>query len=294
MRIGLHIIIMMLFMYVSPIKAQESVNRYKTPPTSQHIEVPILNLPLHNDFNITKNKILNIDTLLYNDIDLSLKYQIYPTEKPYTWHGNIYSHDFSKSGTLSIWDNGRISGFSSHTSYPIIGNINSAGFGVSHNFTERFNFSGNLSFNKYALPQFAYNSYALSGQFSFQFNKNISITTFGNYESSRFFNKNRYNPHSSMNVGSYLTAITNNNVWGVDMGVQRYFNPYQRRWVTIPVFRPFYNLGGSKLGVDLGGLLYQIFNTANLTNGNDGWDIRHDSKNQKKGNRNNTLLPRKH
>ncbi|MBE6310007.1 MAG: hypothetical protein E7080_03005 [Bacteroidales bacterium] len=294
MRIDLYIIIIVISMCVSPIKAQESAYRYGIPPIQQHITAPMLNLPYHNDLVLQRKKLLNIDTLLYNDSDLSLKHQMPATKNTFSWHGNIYSYDFSKSGTLSVWDNGRISGFSSNTSYPIIGNIRSAGFGISHNFTEQFNFSGNLSFNKYALPIFSYNSYALTGQFSFRFNKNLSVTAFGSYESNRFINNNKYNPPNSINTGSYLTAVTNNNEWGVDIGVQRYFNPYQRKWVTIPMLRPFYNLGGNKLGFDLGGLLYQIFHTTNLINHSDNWDVRHNNKPHNRGSRDNILLPRKH
>ena len=281
-------------MCISPIKAQESANRYDIPPMWQHIGAPMLNLPSHNDLVLQRKRLLNIDTLLYNDIDSSIKHQMPEMKENFSWHGNIYSHDFSKSGTLSIWDNGRISGFSSSTSYPIIGNIRSAGFGISHDFTERFNFSGNLSFNKYALPNFSYNSYALTGQFSFRFNNNFSVTAFGSYESNRFINNNNYNPTNSINMGSYLTAVTNNNEWGVDIGAQRYFDPYQRKWVMIPMLRPFYNLGGNKLGFDFGGLLYQILHTTNLINHSDNWDVRYDSKPHNIKKRDSILLPLKH
>lgn len=294
MKIGLYATIIVLLIYIAPIKAQENVNKYKTQTTWQQIDAPTPEFHLHYDSGIKKKNILNIDTLLHRDIDFSFKYLTPPTKKPFTWHGNIYSHDFSKSGTLSTWDNGHISGFSSHTSFPIIGNIGSAGFGISHDFTERFNFSGNLSFSKYSLPRFAYNTYTLAGQFSYRFNKNLSVTAFSYYESNRFINNNRNNPYGSINMGGYLTAITNSNEWGVDMGVQRHFNPHKRKWVMVPVFRPFYNLGGNKLGFDLGGLLYQILNTVNLTNGNDDWDVRHDNKRRNGGKKNNILLPRKH
>lgn len=280
-------------MCVLPIKAQESANRHGIPPIWKHIVTPMLNLPSHNDLVIQTGKLLNIDTLLYNGIDLSLKHQIPVTKKPFSWHGNIHSHDFSKSGTLSVWDNGHISGFSSRTSYPIIGNFGSAGFGIAHSFTERFNFSGNLSFNKYTLPKFSYNSYSLTGQFSFQFNKNLSVTAFGCYESNQFINNNKYNPPNSINMGSYLTTSTNNNEWGVDMGITRHFNPYQRKWVIIPMLRPFYNLGGNKLGFDFGGLLYQLFHSINLTNYNNDYTPHHSHKSQNERNRNNILLPRK-
>ena len=59
--------------------------------------------------------------------------------------------------------------------------------------------------------------------------------------------------------GGYVTLLTNNGKWGMDVGVRRVYNAYTGRWETIPIAMPYYNLNGAKLGIDVGGLLYSFF-----------------------------------
>lgn len=307
MKACLLLTILALSMPFIPIKAQESINIHNYTPTWEHINVPVFKLPLYDNYclKLQYPENFNIDTSLHGDINSSLanfyrqydtnswnpqfKSQMVPTEKPYTWHNNIYSRDFTQSGKLKTWDNGHIFGFSSYKSYPAIGNIGSAGFGISHNFNERLNFTGNISFNKYNIPRITYNSYTLNGHVSYQFNNNFSISVFSNYESYNFINNTPIQYPYDTNFGGYISATTNNNAWGMDLGVQKYYDPYKRKWITRPIIRPFYNLAGTKLGCDFGELLFLIIDSANLINNKKGWDARYDNKLH---NRDNILLPR--
>lgn len=238
------------------------------------------------------------DTLLYKDINISLKKDFTSTRHPFSWQGNVFSKDFRKIGELTIWDNGYISGFSSYTTLPLLGSVGTAGFGISHDFNNKLNFSGSISFNKYSIPRNVYNSYAFSGELSYKISHNISISAFGYYESTGFFNNNPGMLHNSLtNIGGYVTTMTNNQKWGIDTGVQRYYSPMQGRWVTVPIFKPYYNLNGQKLGIDFGGLIQQIFHTLSI--GSDKtWDIRYDNNGSFSGrknhgpNKSSILLPR--
>ena len=46
--------------------------------------------------------------------------------------------------------------------------------------------------------------------------------------------------------------------FGMEMGVQRYYDAMRGRWETVPVVIPYYNFDKFKLGFDVGGLLYEI------------------------------------
>ncbi len=91
---------------------------------------------------------------------------------------------------------------------------------------------------------------------TYQFNRNISATVFGGVQNMGFFS-----PYSVMTYqyGGYFSFNTNNNKWGIDLGAQRYFNPVTRTWTTVPIAMPYYKFQGQKLGVDFGGLLYNLF-----------------------------------
>ena len=66
-----------------------------------------------------------------------------------------------------------------------------------------------------------------------------------------------------------MTFKTNNDKWGVDVGAQNVRDFQSGRSATMPIIRPFYNYHGQKLGIDLGGLLYQLFENMSINlNGN--------------------------
>lgn len=91
---------------------------------------------------------------------------------------------------------------------------------------------------------------------TYRFNDNISATAFGRVQNMGFFS-----PYSiiTYQYGGYFSFNTNNNKWGLDLGAQRYFNPVTRTWTTIPIAMPYYKFQGQKLGIDFGGLLYNLF-----------------------------------
>ena len=67
----------------------------------------------------------------------------------------------------------------------------------------------------------------------------------------------------------------------MEMGVQRYYNPLRGGWETVPIAAPYFKFNnGAKFGIDVGGLLYEIFRDASF------------HREMKKGNRPNpTIAP---
>lgn len=275
MKTKLFILIAIALLPMITIKAQESASNYSYTPNWENMDIPAFELPRNNSLSIYLQQDMKFecDTLFnYRCVtDFKFNKPIYPIENPYNLHGNIYSHDFKQEGAITSWGNGNIFGFSSYATYPTLGNVGAGGVGVSHNFTEKLNFTGKVSFNKYTLPRNVYNSYAFSGEFTYKFNDNLSITAYGGYESNNFFNNNIYFRHNyGKNIGGYLTAMTDNNLWGVDVGARSDYNQQEGKWTTMPMIRPFYNLNGTKLGFDLGFILYQVFRTTGYINENGG------------------------
>lgn len=62
--------------------------------------------------------------------------------------------------------------------------------------------------------------------------------------------------------GGFVSLLTNNHKWGLDVGARRVYNNFSGRWETIPIAMPYYNLNGAKIGIDVGGLLYGILDGA--------------------------------
>lgn len=95
---------------------------------------------------------------------------------------------------------------------------------------------------------------------SYRLSDNFSISAFGGMNQSGFLGP--VPDASAYYYGGYLTMLTNNHKWGMDVGVRRVYNSMSGQWETIPIAMPYYNLNGARIGIDVGGLLYSIFSSA--------------------------------
>lgn len=190
----------------------------------------------------------------------------YPREEAYSWHGNVYSHDFSRSGAIKTWDGGFILGASSYRTMPGLATIGAASIGVTQNLGN-WTLSTGISAEKYNFPHSNYNNFGLNASATFHVNSNVSFSAFGNYSTNAIFNSMASMPYISQSVyGGYMTLITNNQKWGVDLGAQRYYDPYSHRWITVPIVQPYYLYHGQKIGLDFGGLIYNLFQSLDSRN----------------------------
>ena len=204
------------------------------------------------------------------DVALPSSYAVTGSNSHLIWQRNMFAGDFSREGIIADWYDGHVSGYSGMSTQPMLGSARWAGAAVTQNFGEHWQASTGITFNKYAVPWNAFNTYSFNGQLMYTLNSNVSVSAFGIYESAPFFSHSNSN-RASMLYGGYLTLKTNNDKWGVDMGAQTYRDPATGRSATLPIFRPFYNLNGQKLGFDLGGLLYQIFRNISINANGSGY-----------------------
>ena len=59
--------------------------------------------------------------------------------------------------------------------------------------------------------------------------------------------------------------------FGMEVGVQRYYDAYRGRWETVPVVIPYYNFDKFKLSLDVGGILYEILRNTVFDNRGGQW-----------------------
>lgn len=213
-----------------------------------------------------------IDSLNYRypDVAMPNRYAVTGASSDMIWQRNMFANDFAREGEILKWYDGYVSGYSGMSTMPMLGSVRWAGAGVTQNFGEHWQATTGVTFQKYAVPWNAYNTYSFNGSLMYTINGNISVSAFGLYESSPFFSRNSTN-RASMLYGGYMTLKTNNDKWGVDVGAQTYRDPATGQSATLPIFRPFYNLNGQKLGFDLGGLLYQLFHSLSVSNNGGGY-----------------------
>lgn len=195
------------------------------------------------------------------DVEIPTQYE-YPEYNSLIWQRNIFANDFRQQGKIAQWNDGYLEGYSMYDTQPLLGSVRQAGALATQHFGDRWTVSVGAMLMKYNVPWNAYNTFGGEAQVGYLINDNISVTAFGNYESAPFWsNASR----GGMGVfGGYMTFKTNNDKWGVDVGAQNVRDFQSGRSATVPIIRPFYNLHGQKLGIDLGGLLYQLFENASI------------------------------
>ena len=87
----------------------------------------------------------------------------------------------------------------------------------------------------------------------FPANDRLTFNVFGGYHSGYVPSGQNY--HFGGTIGMEVSER-----FGMEMGVQRHYNPLRGGWETIPIAVPYFKFNnGAKFGLDVGGLLYEIF-----------------------------------
>lgn len=164
---------------------------------------------------------------------------------------NPFSADYRNEGLLTAWQGGALFGSGSHTSMPGLMSVQDATIGVTHtagNLTmtaavsaDRANLwrsgtagaagGGGLS----TLTNTTY--FTVGGQLTYSFSDNLSATVFGRYSTNRSYFSMAAMPYlGTSGYGGYLTYM--GSTLGIDVGVERYYDTFARRWVTSPIVTP--------------------------------------------------------
>ena len=172
----------------------------------------------------------------------------------------LFLGDYSTSGILFAHRNGALVGAGGQTSIPGIGRSNDASLMYIHSLGSQWSFSVRLDANKMHMNHFTGQAFGASGTLSYQATDRLVFNVFGGYNSGYVPGRQSYRYG-----GTVAWDITER--FGMEMGVQRYYNPLRGGWETVPIATPYYKFNnGAKMGFDVGGLLYQIFHSVSFKN----------------------------
>ena len=133
-----------------------------------------------------------------------------------------YAYDFSAGGVITSWRGGAVVGSAFRTTMPGLMSLQGSSVGVVQNV-------GNRRGTRTA--------YTVSGAATYRFSDQWSATVFGRYSSNRSFYSMAAMPYmGASGYGGFVTFI--GETVGVDLGVERYYDTFARRWVTSPIITP--------------------------------------------------------
>lgn len=187
-----------------------------------------------------------------------------PIQKPsllvpyYTNPSPLFKGDYSTGGLMFAHRHGILMGAGGQTTLPGIGRSNDASLTYFHFFNPRWTLSVGVDANKMHMNHFTGQSFGTSATLSYRATDRLAFNVFGGYSSGYVSGRQSYRYGGT--VGFDMTEH-----FGMEMGVQRYYNPLRGGWETVPIATPYYRFkNGEKIGFDVGGMLYQIFRSASF------------------------------
>lgn len=167
----------------------------------------------------------------------------------------LFRGDYNTNGVLHQFSNGVLFGHGGQTSVPGIGRFNDASLGYQHAFGDRLTFQASVNSMKVNMSHITGQTFSTSGSFMYRASDRLAFKVFGSYNIGNSY---------GMSTNSYgaTMVLDMSDRFGVEVGAQRYYNTMSSRWETVPIVIPYYNFDKFKLGLDVGGILYEILRGA--------------------------------
>lgn len=175
---------------------------------------------------------------------------------------NPFGSDHALSGAITRIGDGYLSGSSSFTTRPALGNVASATLSLTQTVDERLSFRVGLSGNKYHMGRDAWNDYGVFARASYQITDRLTFNAFGQHYFHPTFHSVGAMPFVNTSAYGGTLGYKISDRVSLDVGAQRYYDPYTGRWKTLPIVAPTIQLAGTPISVDVGGFLYQILHAA--------------------------------
>ncbi len=168
---------------------------------------------------------------------------------------------------LGMWGSGGIYATGQSVNLIGLGAIERGSLNLSHNFG---NFSVTLfgEAEKYGYFSGLSTVYGFGGAVSYTINSNLSLTLFGSYHTSSGIVQPALAGYvSTPQFGGFLDWKFHDK-WGVKVGAKSYRSIAYGRWETQPIVMPYYRTSsGATIGVDVGGILYQLVRSVSVGRG---------------------------
>lgn len=133
--------------------------------------------------------------------------------------------------------------------------FNSASLGYHHIFNEQFELQVRANALKVNMSHITGQAFSTSGAFLYHPSDHVTFKVFGSYDIGNSYGMSTHSYGATMSVDM-------SDRFGMEMGVQRYYDAMSGRWETVPVMIPYYHFDKFTLGLDVGGIIYEILRNA--------------------------------
>lgn len=160
---------------------------------------------------------------------------LYGTPEP-KFTASPYAYDFNRSGVVTSWKNGYLMGYGSRTTMPVMMSNQNVAFSAVQN-VGNFTFTGGVSADRYFMWRNTRTMFGFNGSVTYNFSDNVSATVFGRYYTGQSYYTMGAMPYmGSSGYGGFFSFM--GNTFGMDVGVERYYDSFAGRWVTSPIITP--------------------------------------------------------
>lgn len=188
----------------------------------------------------------------------------YPSALPRTgadFSRDIFFYDYSSGGDLMRWKGGAFAGSGSRVTMPGLLSRQKASLQAVHTVGNLMLTAG-VTADRYLLTRGLQTVYGVSASATYSFNEHLSLTVFGRFYNSSPFVSMAAMPYiGSSAYGGYVSYM--GETLGIDLGVERVYDPYLRRWTTVPIVTPAINFGrGVVVRLPVGWLVKDVLDRA--------------------------------
>ena len=197
-------------------------------------------------------------------VDSIDRLMLYGTPEP-KFTASPYAYDFNRSGVVTSWKNGFLMGYGSRTTMPVLMSNQNVSFSAVQN-VGNFTFTGGVSADRYFMWRNTRTMFGFNGSVTYNFSDNVSATVFGRYYTGQSYYTMGAMPYmGSSGYGGFFSFM--GNTFGMDVGVERYYDSFAGRWVTSPIITPKIKFSEKfTLALPVGGLVKELFDDYVLKN----------------------------
>ncbi len=177
-----------------------------------------------------------------------------PVVPYYTNPSPLHRGDYSTGGIMARTGAGYFTGAGSQTSLPGIGRLNEASAGYGYRLGHRLEFQIRMNAMQMNMSHLTRRMFGTSGMLAYQASDRVGFRIFGTHVMGSAYGMSADSYGATMVLG-----LTDR--FGIEMGVQRYYDSMRGGWQTVPVAIPYYKFDNFTLGLDVGAILYEILRT---------------------------------
>lgn len=169
----------------------------------------------------------------------------------YTNPAPLFRGDLSTNGVLKQFPNGALFGSGSQTSMAGLGRFNEASLGYLHTFNSKLAMQLSVDAVKMNMSHITRQAFSTSGSLTYQLSDQVGFKVFGTYDIGNSYGMSTHSYGATM-------SFDMSKRFGLEAGVERYYDPMRGRWETVPIVIPYYRFDKFTLGLDVGGILYEV------------------------------------